>query len=149
MKIYPSEDIKLFLRIEPDISTLTHQNGVEPVHRGGKTFIHKTRELKNLEAFYVSHLKKFAPEKPWKCPIYLKTAWYFRRPKDKKGKLKTTNPDTDNLVKTLKDCMKKAGFFVDDALVAIELISKFWVDDDSPHGIEICMKDFSWVTEND
>ena len=143
-----NSDLHFFFRIEPDISTLTHQNGVKAAHRGGKTIIHKTRELENLEAFYVSHLKGFAPKKPWKCPIYLKTSWYFRRPKNKKGKLKTTKPDTDNLIKTLKDCMKQAGFFKDDALIAIELTSKFWVDDDQQHGIEVCMKDFSWAADN-
>lgn len=136
-------DIKFFFRIEPDISTLTHQNGIKPFVLNGKASMHKTKELENLEAFYISHLKKKAPEKPWNCPIYLKTAWYFKRPKGKKGRLKTTKPDTDNLIKTLKDCMKKAGFFKDDALVAVELTSKFWVDENQPHGIEIRMSDFT------
>lgn len=135
--------IELFLRIEPDISTLTHQNGIKAAHRKGKTFVHKTRELKALEAFYISHLKTRAPEKPWTCPIWLQTAWYFKKPENAKGKLKTTKPDTDNLVKTLKDCMKKAGYFKDDALVAMELTAKFWTEENQAHGIEIEMIDLT------
>ena len=105
--------------------------------------MHKTRELEALEAFYISHLKTRAPEKPWTCPIWLQTAWYFKKPKNAKGKLKTTKPDTDNLVKTLKDCMKKAGYFKDDALVAMELTAKFWAEETQAHGIEIKMIDLT------
>ena len=137
-------DIRFFLRIEPDISKLTHQNGVKPfVLPNGKASIHKTRELENLEAFYISHLKSQAPETPWECPIRLTTAWYFLKPKGKKGKFKLTKPDTDNLIKTLKDCMKRAGYFVDDALVVVETTMKFWVDESEPHGIDIYMSDCS------
>lgn len=136
-------DIKFFLRIEPDVPTLTHQNGIKPARRGDKAIIHKTRELENLEAFYVAHMKDKAPKKPWNCPIYLKTQWYFKRPKSQKGKFKITKPDTDNLVKTLKDCMKQAGYFKDDALVVAETTIKFWTDENSQHGIEIRMSDFT------
>ncbi|MBE6902906.1 MAG: RusA family crossover junction endodeoxyribonuclease, partial [Ruminococcaceae bacterium] len=39
---------------------------------------------------------------------------------------KLTKPDTDNLNKLLKDCMTKLGFWKDDALVASEIIEKFY-----------------------
>ncbi len=137
-------DIEFFLRIEPDVPKLTHQNGVKPaVLPNGKPFMHKTRELENLEAKFVSLLADKAPEKPWKCPIHLTTAWHFRRPKSQRGVFKTTKPDTDNLVKTLKDCMKTAGYFVDDALVALDTIAKYWVDDNAMHGIHIRMHDLT------
>ena len=134
-------NVELFLRLEPDVPKLTHQHGVAPVHAGGKTFMHKTRELESLEAKYVSLLKPHAPSEPWKCPIHLTTAWYFRRPKSAKGLWKTTKPDTDNLVKTLKDCMKTAGYFEDDALVCVDTVAKYWSD--SKHGIHIRMKDLT------
>lgn len=136
--------VDVFLRIEPDIPKLTHQNGVEPgVLGNGKPYMHKTRELEELEAFYVSHLKKVAPPQPWTCPVHLTTIWKFRRPKKAKGKFKTTKPDTHNIVKTFVDCMKTAGFFKDDNLVAVETIAKYWEDPDRPHGICIVMRDLT------
>ena len=47
----PHSDIRLFMRIEPDVPHLTHQNGMEPfVRKNGKAGIRKTRELLALEA---------------------------------------------------------------------------------------------------
>lgn len=136
-------DLKIFLRIEPDIPKLTHQHGIKPTCRGGKVFQYKTQELQNLEALYQSLLAPHAPESPWDCPILLRTTWNFRRPKSAKGLYKTTKPDTDNLIKTLKDCMKAAGYFKDDALVAVEQTAKVWANEDCEHGIEIRMIDLS------
>ena len=137
-------DIEFFFRIEPDVSKLTHQNGVEPSVLGnGKPYMHKTKALENLEQFYITHLAAMAPEKPWNCPIHLTTAFYFLKPKSAKGKYKTTKPDTDNLVKTLKDCMRIAGFYKDDALVAVDTIAKCWRTADKPHGIHIRLHDLT------
>lgn len=144
----PHSDIEFFFRIEPDVSKLTHQNGIKPgVLGNGKPYIHKTPALENLEAFYISHLKSFAPASPWTCPIHLTTAWYFLRPARAKGIFKTTKPDTDNLVKTLKDCMKKAGFFTDDALVVIDTVAKYWFDASQKHGILIRLQDLSLINK--
>ena len=44
------------------------------------------------------------------------------------GEYKTTKPDTDNLQKALKDIMTKLHFWKDDALVASEVVEKFWSD---------------------
>lgn len=136
-------DISFFFRIEPDISTLTHQNGIKAAAINGKARMHKIRELQNLEAFYIAHLKEKAPEKPWNCPIRLTTAWYFKRPKNAKGIFKTTKPDTENLLKTLKDCMTKVGFWKDDALVAMDVNAKYWAIDGQPHGILIQLHDLT------
>ena len=40
----------------------------------------------------------------------------------------TNKPDTDNLVKLLKDCMTKVGFWKDDAQVTRDIVEKFWAD---------------------
>ena len=40
----------------------------------------------------------------------------------------TTKPDTDNLQKLLKDVMTDLGFWKDDALVASEIVEKFWAE---------------------
>lgn len=142
-------DIKLFLRLEPDIPKLTHQNGTEPfVRKNGKPGIRKTRELVALEDKFVSLLHKSAPSEPWKCPIHLTTIWKFSAPKkvsfdSSNVAWKTTRPDTDNLVKTLKDCLKVAGFYVDDALVSLDTIGKVWVPETAEHGIEIRLHDLT------
>ena len=142
-------DIHLFMRLEPDIPKLTHQNGIEPfVRKNGKPGMRKTRELLNLEAKFVSLLHKNKPPKPWKCPIHLTTIWKFCAPKDlvfgpKQLEWKTTKPDTDNLVKTLKDCLKFAGYYVDDALVSLDTIGKVWVPEDAEHGVEIRLHDLT------
>lgn len=41
---------------------------------------------------------------------------------------KSTKPDTDNLQKMLKDVMTELNFWKDDALVASEVIEKFWAE---------------------
>ena len=100
----PHSDIRLFMRFEPDVPHLTHQNGMEPfVRKNGKPGIRKTRELLALEAKFVSFLHKSAPPKPWKCPIHLTTIWKFCAPKkitfdSSDVAWKTTRPDTDNLL---------------------------------------------------
>lgn len=138
-------DISLFMRLEPDIPKLTHQNGIEAAvnARTRKPLLHKTPALLNLEAKYIALLRPFAPKAPWDCPICLTTEWIFRKPQSAKGIFKTTRPDTDNLVKTLKDCMTRCGFWKDDALVCFESCVKLWADDDEPHGIRIIIRDYS------
>ena len=42
------------------------------------------------------------------------------------GEYRTSKPDTDNLVKMLKDVMTELGFWKDDAQVASEVIEKYW-----------------------
>ena len=139
MKRTSHSEIALFLRLEPDIPRLTHQNGIKVATRGGKAVMYKSAELRNLEAKYCALLKPHAPSEPWNCPISLTTEWIFRKPKGAKGIFKTTKPDTDNLVKTLKDCMTRCGYWKDDALVVMDGCTKLWADENEPHGIIIRM----------
>ena len=137
----PNSDIKLFMRLEPDIPKLTHQNGIKTRVVNGHAQVYKTPALCDLEAKYISLLKPFAPPEPWTCPIHLTTMWYFRG----SAKLtspcwKTTRPDDDNLIKTLKDCMTRCGFFKDDSFVSLDTIGKMLVPHDAPHGVEIRMQ---------
>ena len=140
-----SSDIKLFLRLEPDIPKLTHQNGIKTRVVNGHAQVYKTPALINLETKYIALLRPHAPKEPWGCPIHLSTIWYFAMPKNNRLAeaivWKITKPDTDNLVKTLKDCMARAGFFKDDALVCLESVAKMWAPNDAPHGVEIRMKE--------
>ena len=136
-------DIKLFLRLEPDIPRLTHQNGIKTRVVNGHAQVYKTPALRALESKYISLLKSFAPTTPWDCPIRLETEWIFRAPKGEYGIYKTTKPDTDNLVKTLKDCLTRCGYWKDDALVASERCDKLLADEDEPHGIRIIIHDLN------
>ncbi len=72
-------------------------------------------------------LKPNAPSAPWNGPIQLAVNFgYETRNVLKDREPKITKPDTDNLMKTLKDCMTACGFWWDDAQVAEEFASKFW-----------------------
>ena len=141
----PNSDIHLFLRLEPDIPKLTHQNGIKTRVVNGHAQIYKTPALHDLEAKYISFLRPHAPQKPWSCPVFLSTIWYFSGSAHDttSPRWKTTKPDTDNLVKTLKDCLVRAGFFKDDALVCRESIAKFFVPPNQQHGISIQIYDLT------
>lgn len=136
-------DIDLFIRFEPDIPTLTHQNGIKVRVVNGHPQVYKSPALCNLEAQYCALLKPHAPKVPWSCPIFLTTHWMFRRPKNEKGRIKTTKPDCSNLIKTLEDCMTRCGFWKDDALIFSHMPIKFWADANEPHGIFIHIRDGS------
>ena len=73
-----------------------------------------------------AHLGQHVPKKKYTGAVRLITKWCFPRGKHKDGTYKTTSPDTDNMVKLLKDCMTDLGFWTDDAIVASEIIEKFW-----------------------
>lgn len=66
------------------------------------------------------------PEMPYTAGVRLITKWCFPRGKHRDGEYRTTKPDTDNLTKLLKDVMTQNRFWTDDALVASEVIEKFW-----------------------
>ena len=44
---------------------------------------------------------------------------------------------------SLKDCLKFAGYYVDDALVSLDTIGKVWVPEDAEHGVEIRLHDLT------
>lgn len=67
------------------------------------------------------------PQLPLKRALRLTVKWCFPAgDSHSDGEYRITKPDTDNLNKLLKDCMTRAGYWKDDALVASEIIEKFW-----------------------
>ena len=75
----------------------------------------------------MAYLSQFAPQEKIQGAIRLTVKWIFPMIKGSyNGQYKTTKPDTDNLQKLLKDCMTELGYWVDDALVASEIVEKFW-----------------------
>ena len=85
-------------------------------------------ELKAVRQKLLAYLGQHAPDEPYHCGVRLITKWCFPRGKHFDGTYRLSKPDTDNLQKLLKDCMTKAGFWDDDALVASEIIEKFWAE---------------------
>ena len=94
---------------------------------GGKPVFYDPPELKQAKAKLQAHLSKHAPERPYEAAVRLYTKWLFPiKGNHYDGEYKATVPDTDNLQKLLKDSMTKVGFWKDDAIVASEIVEKFW-----------------------
>lgn len=118
--------IKFFLPIIPP--TVTHQQKKIGVAHG-KPYTYEPAKLKDARQKLTSYLAKYAPEQPYEGAIRLLVKWCFPvTGKHQNGEYKTTKPDTDNLQKLLKDVMTDLKFWKDDALVASEIIEKFWAD---------------------
>ncbi len=119
-------EIRFFLpMIPPTVTAQEHKVAV--VH--GKPRFYDPPEVKEARSKLTAALAAYVPEKPSDCAVRLVVKWLFPRTgKHRDGEYKSTRPDTDNLQKLLKDCMTKCGFWRDDALVASEVIEKFWAD---------------------
>ena len=72
-------------------------------------------------------MSRHVPEEPAQGALRLTTWWCFPlQGGHRDGEYKTSKPDTDNLVKMIKDVMTDLGFWKDDAQVASEVICKYW-----------------------
>ena len=119
--------IQFFMPMIPP--TVTAQEKDLAVNRKtGKPYMYDSAEIKATKAKFIAHLAEHKPDAPYTYGVRLIVKWCFPRGKHKDGEYKTTKPDTENLLKLLKDCMTKCGFWQDDALVCSEIIEKFWSD---------------------
>ncbi len=94
----------------------------------GKPIFYEQAELKAVRAKLMAHLGQHVPEEKYKCAVRLTTKWLFPNGKHPPGTYKTTKPDTDNLIKMLKDVMTDLKYWTDDSLVASEITEKFWAN---------------------
>lgn len=117
--------IEFFMAMEPP--SCTHQQKKVSVVNGKPVF-YEPPELKAARQKLNAYLGKYVPERPYCSGVRLLVKWCFPKGRHKNGAYKTTKPDTDNLQKLLKDCMTYCGFWRDDALVASEIVEKFWSD---------------------
>lgn len=110
------------------VPTVTHQE--KQVHVvNGKPVFYEPEELKAVRAKLLAHLGQHVPKERYIGPVRLITKWCFPvLGKHQNGEYKTSKPDTDNLVKLLKDVMTELHFWKDDAQVASEITEKFWSD---------------------
>ena len=118
--------IEFFMPMQPP--TCTHQEKQVHVVNGRPVF-YEPAELKAARAKLRAHLGRHVPDEKFTGPLRLTTWWCFPIKGDHKdGEYKTSKPDTDNLVKLLKDVMTELHFWGDDAQVACEVICKYWAD---------------------
>lgn len=110
--------------VPPTVTAQEHK--VTVVH--GRPVFYDTPEIKNAKDKLMANLAKYKPQKRYESGVRLITKWLFPKGSHSNGEYRITKPDTDNLQKLLKDCMTKIGFWVDDALVASEVVEKFWAD---------------------
>lgn len=96
--------------------------------RNGQTGkYYKTPELKAAEQKYMSYAAQARPPEPITGPVQLSVVFMFNhRGRYADGEAKTTRPDTDNMVKLLKDVLTRCGFWKDDAQVYDERVLKLW-----------------------
>lgn len=111
--------------IPPTVTSQEHKLSV----KNGKPIFYDPPELKQAKVKLTAYLSKHIPEHPYSSSIRLLVKWLFPITGNHyNGEYRKTKPDTDNLQKMLKDCMTKCGYWKDDALVASEIVEKFWAD---------------------
>ena len=117
---------EFFMAMDPP--TCTHQEKQVAVIKGKPVF-YDPPEVNAARLKLIDYLAKHRPKEKYVCGVRLVTKWCFlRNGNHRNGEYRITKPDTDNLQKLLKDCMTAAGFWKDDALVASEIVEKFWAE---------------------
>ncbi len=118
--------LEFFMQMVPP--TRTHQEKQVKVVNGRPVF-YEPQEVKAARQKLRAYLGQHVPEKELEGPVRLTTWWCFPASGDHHdGEYRTSKPDTDNLVKMLKDVMTDLRFWKDDAQVASEVIEKYWAD---------------------
>lgn len=99
---------------------------------------YKPKHLREAEELYMNWLAIQKPDHPLDGPIVLRVDFLFPATKPHKtGEPKITRPDTDNMVKLLKDCLTRSGYWLDDAQVADETVIKIY---DKDPGIRVLIR---------
>ena len=119
--------------------TMTHQEKKVTVNpRTGRPRFYEPLELKAVRQLFLDSVYKFRPADPLEGPVELTTIWAWpATPDHPENTYKTSRPDTDNMVKLLKDCLTQARFWKADAQVASEHTIKIY---DSIPGIFILIR---------
>ena len=117
--------VEFFMAMDPP--TCTHQEKKVTVINGKPVF-YDPPEVNAARLKLIGHLAKHRPKEMYMHGIRLTVKWCFPKGRHRNGEYRTTKPDTDNLQKLLKDCMTTVGFWKDDALVASEIVEKFWAE---------------------
>lgn len=108
--------------------TATHQEK-QVSCQSGKPVFYEPDDLKAARAKLMAHLGQHVPAKKYKGALRVIVKWLFPIKDGSKhydGEWKITKPDTHNLNKLPFDIMTELGYWTDDAIVASEIIEKFW-----------------------
>jgi Holliday junction resolvase RusA-like endonuclease len=110
------------------IRTTEQQHRFGGIGKGGKAIVYRDARLQSAKDILLTKLAIRRPPVPLDGPVYLEVVWVFGTTnKQKREQIwKTTRPDTDNMLKLLKDCMTEAGYWHDDAQVVLERTMKAW-----------------------
>lgn len=109
------------LRKIPSVTQQEHKIST----RGGKPQIYEPAELRAARQLFRDHLAQHRPEAPLEGPVELYVVWCYPATKTHPARTwKISKPDTDNLIKLVKDEMTRLGFWLDDAQVCMELSAK-------------------------
>lgn len=116
--------------IPPTTTQQEHKAAINK--KTGRVVFYDPPELAAARAKLTDYVGRFAPEHPILGPVRLITKWIWPLDMPALEKIdpdyfvwKETKPDTDNLIKLLKDCMTRTGFWKDDAQVVSEITEKF------------------------
>lgn len=132
--------MEIFLQFEPNPPRTTAQEKKIAVKYDGTPIVYDSERLVKARRAFLAKLTPFQPAAPLLGPIRLQIDWFFTTPNYQDDGWKTSRPDTDNLVKLLKDCLTKLNFWQDDAQVCLELCSKFQFKE-GPHGVRITIEE--------
>ena len=117
---------EFFLHMIPP--TTTHQEKQVSVKKGKPQF-YEPEDLKAARAKLTAYLAQHIPEQKYTGALRVITKWCFPiTGKHKDGEWKTTKPDTHNMNKLPFDIMTDLKYWTDDAIVASEIIEKFWAN---------------------
>ena len=120
------------LRTINDTTLQEQKTGVNKKTR--KPYKYDTDAIKSLRQDYIAWFGLYAPEEPLTGAVSLTVVWQYPREDHYQMEPKTSRPDTDNMVKLLKDQMTKLRFWEDDAQVYREQLVKVYAD---PSGIYV------------
>lgn len=128
-QINATERFEVFIPLEK-IPSVTHQDKAVKVVNGKPQF-YDPPELARTRKLYLNRLASVKPpDFPIIYgPVQLVVRFVYPAGKRKEtgvGQWRTARPDTDNMIKLLKDCMTKLRFWGDDAQVCRELVEKFY-----------------------
>ncbi|MFZ3132863.1 MAG: RusA family crossover junction endodeoxyribonuclease [Desulfosporosinus sp.] len=117
---------EFFLPMEKVPTTTQQMHKVKIVN--GKPQFYDSDDLKAARVKLTTHLAGHIPKGKYTKAVRLVVKWCFPKGSHKDGEWKTTRPDTDNLQKLFKDILTDLGYWTDDALVASEIVEKFWAE---------------------
>lgn len=124
-----ADSYHFFMAMErvPTATKQEHQVSVRRAPDGGyKPVFRPSQAWADAESLLRAHLEPHAPGAPIAGPVLLEVTWCFPKGDHADGEPYVRKPDTDNLQKGLKDIMTELGWWVDDALVFSEHVTKIY-----------------------